>query len=191
MAALLVWQGVGVLGGGSYWLHYLVGLVPGLALGAALLVAAPGRLRWAARATVGYVAVAAVVGVAVLGLHPPPAERSSAVGRWLAVAARPTDTATVLYGQPNILEDAGLSSPYPQLWSLPVRVRDSSLSSLTSVLDGSEPPTWLVVDGGRDTWGVDPARAEVAVTEHYRMVDEVDGYRIYLLDGTDRVLPEG
>ena len=47
--ALLAWELFGVVAGGSYWLHYLIGLIPGLVLGVAHLDAQPGRLRTAAR----------------------------------------------------------------------------------------------------------------------------------------------
>ena len=44
-----------------------------------------------------------------------------------------TGTGTVAFGDPTLLEATGLSSPYENLWSLPVRVRDPHLSAFTSV----------------------------------------------------------
>jgi len=38
------------------------------------------------------------------------------------------------FGNPAILENAGMASPYPQLWSLPVRVLDPRLAEFTKVL---------------------------------------------------------
>ncbi len=189
VAAMLAWQMIGVLAGGSYWLHYLVGVIPGLALGSALSTHSTGLLGRLARLTVGYVATAAVVALVVSVMHPQAAARTTLVGQWLAGAAEPGDTGTVLYGAPNILQAAGVSSPYPELWSLPVRVRDPALTQLTAVLDGARAPTWLVVDGGLGSWGIDPTSAEVAVAEHYRLVDDVSGYRIFLHDGVARELP--
>ena len=64
--------------------------------------------------------------------------------------------AVVAFGAANILEATGLRSPYPDLWSLPVRVHDPDLADLTALLDGPDRPTWLVVAGASlGTWGVD------------------------------------
>ena len=61
--ALLGWEFLGVLGGGSYWLHYLLGLIPGLVLATAQLTPRRGWLAVAARAAVGYAALVALVTV--------------------------------------------------------------------------------------------------------------------------------
>lgn len=180
--ALLGWELFGVLAGGSYWLHYLLGLIPGLVLAVAQLTPRPGRLGVTARATVVYAALVALVtapGALIVG---PPTASDPPAAVWLEQHARPGDTATVLYGGPNILEVTGLSSPYPELWSLPVRVRDPHLAELRTVLDGEHPPTWLLASSyDLATWGVDARSADAAVAARYEPVDTVDGYTVYHL----------
>jgi len=188
-AGLLGWELAAIFAGGSYWLHYLVGIVPGVALGVALLAPGPDLLGALTRRAVLWTAVTGLV-TGFGGLLTPPGQpASTAVGEWLARAAAPHDTATVLYGQPNVLEVAGLSSPYPELWSLPIRVRDPELSVLTAVLRGPQAPDWLLVHGSLAGWGLDPSRAEQALAVRYHRVAVVRGYQVFLLDGVSRALP--
>ncbi|RYP82781.1 hypothetical protein EKO23_21060 [Nocardioides guangzhouensis] len=182
------WEVFTVAAGGSYWLHYLVALVPGLVLCGSLAAASPGRLRIAAGAALGYAALVATVALAVLLVHPVGQSKDGGVDTWLVAHARPGDTAVVAYGHPDILESTGMSSPYPGLWSLPVRVRDPRLTDLATVLAGSDRPTWVVTMRGPGTtslggWGIDPARAQSQLDAHYRSVAEVDGHLVYLERG--------
>lgn len=183
-AALLAWELFGVLAGGSYWLHYLVGLVPGLVLAAALVASREGALAVAARVIVSYAAVAAIVAAPLALVTAPPSLDVPAAASWLRRHARPGDTATLLYGAPNILQAAGLSSPYPELWSLPIRVRDPHLVQLEHVLRGPDAPTWLLASDDLRTWGVSSSGAYSAVTHRYRTAATVDGYTVYHLRTT-------
>ena len=179
-SALLAWEMFGVLAGGSYWLHYLVGLIPGLVLAVALLTTRAQAFGLVARAVVGYAAVVALLTApAALVARPPSQEVVPAAASWLHQHAHPGDTATILYGAPNILQAAGLSSPYPELWSLPVRVRDPHLTQLHKVLSGPEAPTWLLASHDLETWGVSSGPAYDEVTEHYLPTASVDGYTVY------------
>ena len=181
-SALLVWELFGVLAGGSYWLHYLVGLIPGLVLAVALLTTRMQVLGLAARAVVCYAAVVALLTApGALVARPPSHEALPAAASWLQQHAHPGDTATILYGAPNILQAAGLSSPYPELWSLPVRVRDPHLTQLETVLSGPDAPTWLLASHDLRTWGVSSGPAYDEVTEHYLPTATVDGYTVYHL----------
>lgn len=180
--ALLAWELFGVLAGGSYWLHYLVGLIPGLVLAAALVAPHPRLLGLAARAVISYaVVVAAVTAPGALVTRPPSHEALPAAATWLQQHARAGDTATILYGGANILQAAGLSSPYPELWSLPVRVRDPDLTQLQAVLDGPDAPTWLLASRDLSTWGVTPGPAFDEVMEHYVPAARVEGFTVYHL----------
>jgi hypothetical protein len=168
-AAVLVWEICAAAAGGSYWLHYLVGLVPGL-----VLVTATAPAGWVRRPAYGlvmtYAAVVAVAGVVTTALSPisTPAKDLD-VEQYLAAHAQPGDTGVIAFGDPVLLQAAGLSSPYPELWSLPVRVRDSRLTQLTQVLSGRSRPTWVVVDGDTlATWGVDPSLAQPVLDRDYR-----------------------
>jgi hypothetical protein len=178
--AVLAWELVAVALGGSYWLHYLIGTVPGLVL-AAVAVAAhrPARTRWVEMALTWSVLVglAATVGIAV---HERGVPTDVAVADYLRDHAQPGDTAVVGFGNPAILENAHLGSPYPELWSLPVRVRDPALTELTQILTGRDRPTWVVVNGATlATWGVDDTRAQPVLDREYQLVDTEGDYHVY------------
>ncbi len=101
---------------------------------------------------------------------------------WLEDHARPGDTATVLYGGPDILQAAGLTSRYPELWSLPVRVRDPRLAELRAVISGDQPPTWLLATSpDLSTWSIKSRSAAAVLAARYEPVDTVDGFTAYRL----------
>lgn len=171
-AAVVGWEAVAVVAGGSYWLHYLVGTVPGLVLCAAV-AARTGRVRRTALDVVlAYAASVAALGVVVTAMSPIGTPASDlAVERYLTAHSRPGDTGVVAFGDPVLLQAAHLSSPYPELWSLPVRVRDPRLEELAQVLRSADRPTWVVVDGDSlGTWGVDASRAQPVLEHDYRQV---------------------
>ena len=176
--AVLVWECVAVLGGGSYWLHYLMVLVPGL-----VLLAAVSGWPVDSRRSVGLAyACAAASTLCVIGwVAVFPIDRSEqAVASYLAARAETGDTAVVAFGVPSILESAGLDSPYPNLWSLPVRVHDPELHAFAAVLSGPERPTWLVISGmGLGSWGLDTSAAQPYIGLHYERIADVAGYRIF------------
>ena len=154
--AVLAWELTGVALGGSYWLHYLIGTVPGLVLAsAAVVVHHPTRTRWI-RMALTYGAIVSLTSTVGLALHDRDVPSDTAVATYLIAHQQQGDTGVVSFGNPAILENAHLSSPYPELWSLPVRVRDPLLSEFTQVLSGPDRPDWVVVNGATlATWGVD------------------------------------
>lgn len=176
--AVLAWELLVVLAGGSYWLHYLMGLVPGLVL---LTATAPGadRLLRAAYAVCAASTAAALCWVLVQPIDRP---EEPAIA-WLDAHVEPGDTGMVAFGGANILRETGLSSPYPDLWSLPVRVHDPELTRLTSLLSSADRPTWLVVAGASlGTWGVDAATADRVMDEHYSTATTAGDWTIYRSD---------
>ena len=184
--AVLAWEIFSVLAGGSYWLHYLICLVPGLVLCAALVGSGRGLSLALARTGVAYAAVVATVATAYLLVHPEVTGSERPVDSWLSAHARPGDTAFVAYGHPDILQSTGLSSPYSGLWSLPVRVNDPRLTQLAGVLAGPHRPTWVITTSDRRTealagWGIDPALAQRQLDAHYRPVADVAGHVVYLV----------
>jgi hypothetical protein len=178
--ALLLWEALVVICGGSYWLHYLLATVPGLVL---LVVATvrhrPERWRWTTGvlAYAGVTTVASVVALTVLGTGTP---ADAEVQRYLVAQKGAGDTAVVAFGDPALLRATGMSSPYPLVWSLPVRVRDPHLAGLTQVLQGPERPTWVVVDGASlATWGVDDSVAQPVLERRYELRRVIDDWYVY------------
>ncbi|GAW50974.1 MULTISPECIES: hypothetical protein [unclassified Nocardioides] len=178
--AVLAWELVGVALGGSYWLHYLIGTVPGLVLVAAALAAhRPARTRWVV-AALTYGTAVSLVATAGLAVHDRDVPPDAAVAAYLVAHEHPGDTGVVGFGNPAILENAHLTSPYPELWSLPVRVRDPHLAELTRILESSDRPSWVVVDGtSLATWGVDATAADPVLEREYQWVDTEGDLRIY------------
>lgn len=166
--------------GGSYWAHYLIQLIPATAIAAGLLA---GRIRPRLRYGIAGLAIATSVGsLAFTVIFPPDDGRDAhVVGDWLKQSGEATDTGVVAYGQPNVLGNAEMSSPYPYLWSLPVRTLDSDLSTLSATLTGPDRPTWFVDWSGIGSWGIsDPARLESVLDTRYRRVAEMCGRTIWL-----------
>jgi hypothetical protein len=122
---MVAWELCGVALGGSYWLHYLIATVPGLVLLVITTVRhRPECWRWTG-GVLAYAAVAAVAGVVALAVGGvPEPSHDLQVERYLADHAAAGDTGVVAFGDAAMLRGAGLRSPYPLIWSLPVRVRD-------------------------------------------------------------------
>lgn len=173
-----VWETVGVLVGGSYWLHYLTGTVPGsVLLLAAVLRARRVRLRWVL-GVLGYVAVTTLPATIITSQLVQAADDVQ-VARFLRDHARPGETGVVAFGHTNVFEGTGLRVPYDNLWSLPVRVRDPHLTEFTRVLR-EDRPTWLVVDGPRiDTWAVDARIANRVIARDYRRVTRIGDWYLF------------
>ncbi len=174
-----------VVAGGSYWKHYLVELVVPVAVLAGLLVA---RRQPGAR---GLVAVMALTSLVAWVVVTPGETRSvgSTVGRSVAAVARPHDTIVTVYGHADVTEASGLASPYPYLWSLPVKTLDPRLQRLDAVLRGRSAPTWLVTWGSVSSWGVSSVTTSRLVARRYHPVGRVLGRTVYLRDGLRRQAP--
>ncbi len=177
----------GIVLGGGYWPHYLVELAPPLALAAGIWAE---RLRGIRPVIVGAVVSTLVVSAGVLAHDlTTPISPTTAVGRWLHAVGRPGDTLTVLYGSENLQREARMSSPYPYLWALPLRVLDPHLDLLKGLLASRQAPTWVVVTGGVDKWGLDEdASARLVLTTHYHPVGVVCERHVWLRDGVQRTL---
>jgi hypothetical protein len=192
--AMVGWEVVGIIGGGSYWAHYLVGLLPG-----AVLVVAVTAMRGVRARRLGALALAFTVTSAVLsaGIQAGTArarearpEKTAVVGTWLGQASIAADTGTVLYGNADLLLTAHLPPGTDQLWSLPTRALDPRLLHLTQQLNGPHPPTWVVEWLPIDTWGLDPEhRVLGTLTMRYRVVATVCDVQVYLHRGVKRTLP--
>ena len=195
-AAVTAMLAVGLAGialGGSYWAHYLIGLVPALGLAVADLVATSSTARRWATGTVVVAVVSALVSTVAAeasSLAPTRATETS-VTHWLAAAATAGDTAVITYGHPHVIEAAGLAPAYPYLWSLPARTLDPGLTTLTDRVSGPDRPTWVVEWDSFDSWGLDSrGRLAAAVERGYVRVASVCGVDMFLRAGVRRDLPE-
>jgi hypothetical protein len=187
VAVTLVFETVSIASGGSYWPHYLIQLAPMLALAAGLWAPHARRVR----AAVAFVAASAIAATFVTVLSGASSRHTDAVvGTWLHDSRRQGDTATVLYGNAAVQQGSGMVSPYPQLWTLPMRTLDPHLTTLRSVLRGPSAPTWVVVTHKNlDTWRIDPnGRTRKVLAAHYHDVAQVCGRQVYLHDGVHRAL---
>jgi hypothetical protein len=183
---LLVWEVIGVVAGGSYWLHYLVGTVPGtvLVVSRGLAGGAPVR-RYVVALMIAATSLAAAGTATAVAATPSARHGAESVKDYLRTHALPGDTGVVAYGHAEFLEEAGLSSPYENLWSLPVRVRDPHLADLTAVLAGPDRPTWVVTRAeGLVGWGIDARAAEPVLDREYVVVRDIGDWRILHVSGS-------
>jgi hypothetical protein len=184
VGATLLLEIASVASGGSYWPHYLIQVAPMLALAAGLWAPTTQQVR----AVVAFVvasSVAATSSIVLSGASSP--HGAEVVGAWLRDSGRRGDTATMLYGNADAQQASGMTSPYPQLWTLPMRTLDPHLATLRAVLTGRHAPTWVVVWRHLDPWGIDAhGRTQRVLDTHYRPVARVCGHQVYLRDGVDR-----
>ena len=131
------------------------------------------------------VVASAVVAVVVSLTHPAPAPGNT-VGRALASSARPGDTVLSAFGDADIPRIAGMSSPYPYLWSLPSRTLDPNMALLRNVLAGPEAPTWIVVRGSHTMERLAHAGVQPMIQGRYRVVATICGREVYLLRDVTR-----
>jgi len=190
VAATVAVELASVVAGENFWDHYLIALIPTVALIAGLSVngRVPGAV-WTRRLVV-LAAIMTALGsplAAVSAAHTPSAAYTT--GRWVAVSAHSDDTLVVPFTHANVIDDSGLKPGYPYAWSLPVRTLDPRLDLLTSTLTGPDAPTWVVRWDSSDSWGLDPDhRVDAALHAHYRPVARICGHAVWLHDGANRQL---
>lgn len=182
---------LGVLGGGSYWNHYLIELVPVAAVGAA--IALPWARPSARRATAGALAALAAGGAVLGGALQPYAGaevRARTVGQAVHAAARPGDTVWVRWAQANVLYYAGLPSPYPYAWSLMLQTVPSAQARVRAMLRSPQRPTWIVAWEQDTSYGLDRSGGIARlVAREYRPAATVCGHTVLLERGAHRTLP--
>lgn len=181
---------VGALAGESFWPHYLIGMIPMVALATGLGArrSSPGR-RWTRRLAVLAVATTAVASPVAAVVAATGSSEAWTTGRWVAASARAGDSLVVPLTHANVIEASGLTPVYPYAWSLPARTLDPDLALLASTLAGPAAPTWVVRWDPAHTWGLDPAgRVDAALVAHYRPVAVVCGHTVWLHDGVHRSL---
>ncbi len=191
LAVAVLVELAGVAAGGNYWAHYLLALVPTVALAAGLgAVRRTGRAAWTRGLVVVAVVATAVASPAAAWHASHVTDRAWVTGRWLAAAAQPRDSVVVPFTHANVIGTSGLLPAYPYAWSLPLRTLDPRLRLLTRTLDSPTAPTWVVRWDAPHTWGLDPHdTVDRALERHYRPVATVCGHVVWLHDGVYRRLP--
>lgn len=189
LVGLLTFDTVSVLLGGNYWSHYLMQLVTPAAILTGVLISRlsashPHRMR--ALALVIVIAAVSSWGAALPGAASSSSQR---LGRTIHAASRPGDTIITVYGHSDVSQTSGLASPYPYLWSLPLKTLDPHLHLLDHVLTGPHAPTWFVSYARLSSWGVDSAPTVQLVRQHYHRVAVIEGHTVYLRDGLSRATP--
>ena len=185
---------LGVVFSGSFWAPYLFVLVPPLSLALAALVAHDHLGLSRHRVSPAVVAVVATSSVLSLVAW----TAAWAVGRVPGVvrpgaanaaAARAGDRVLVYGGRADIQWASRAESPYPYLWSLPMRTLDPDLEELRRVLTGSNPPTWFVEATHITAWSELGTRPiERSLISKYEFVRTACGrYRIYHLNSVDPI----
>lgn len=190
IAATAAVEAFGVLAGENFWPHYLIALIPMVALAAGLSVhrRVPGW-RWTRRLIVVAATATALVSPIAAVIAATGSSETYTTGRWVAASARPGDTLVVPFTHANVIDASQLKPGYPYAWSLPARTLDPNLTLLTSTLTSPGAPTWVVRWDDSHTWGLDTDNlVDAALDAHYRAVAVVCGHTVWLHDGIDRPL---
>lgn len=188
VVAMIAFDVVALALGGSFWQDYAFGLVPGTLVAVALLA-----VRWRERLVPLMVAstVVCLVGWGVWNLAGQQEFDEHDTGVALEAVAEPGDTLAVFGGRADLQLESGLPSPYPYLWSLPMRALDPDLTTFRAMVNGPDAPTWLVEWWPFDTWTSDGEALESEVRQRYvEHGTGCGGRTIWLLKGVDRAVPE-
>lgn len=190
---------VGILGGGNFASHYLIGLVPTISVCTGVMIAnwRHGHHVWGLR----WVRLTSVVIVASSLISSPVAAVADhidtsavqVIGDWVRTASNPRDTIAVPFSNSPVIEIARLRPAYPYNWVLLVRTRDLRLTQFIETLNGPHAPTWVIQWDLPSEVGLrPPAPILFTLRKHYRLLGELCGKNIWLLDGhTSRVpLPQ-
>ena len=165
--------------GGSYWLHYLMGLVPGVVLFAAAFAQRPAPVTRSIGISLTLAGVSSAAALGWVAAHPIDRPEEPAIA-YLDGHASQGDSAVVVLGAANVIRDADLHAPYPYLWSLPARVRDADLADLEGVLRSDDRPSWVLVAGSSvDDWGLDFTGVQALLDTDYEKVSTAGKFTIY------------
>ncbi|MCD6641182.1 MAG: hypothetical protein LT071_14890 [Nocardioides sp.] len=197
ITAMLAFDTLGVALSGSYWTPYLFVPIPTLVMAMACVLVRDQEvmhLRTVTRATRVLISLAVVSTVLSLAgwlgtwaEGRVPVERRT--GEAIAAASPPGSSLLVYGGRADIQFYSGQGSPYPHLWSLPMRTLDPELDDLQAVLTGADPPTWFVEAARLDAWselGTRPVERSL-LRKYEFVVTACDRYRIFRLNSVDPV----
>lgn len=188
--ALVLWPlaaAIGVLGGGSYWHHYLIELIGPVCAGLALL-----SVRWRVPSPAIAFACAGAAGTFTLsaaasGIPARYELRSDAIARFVRDSARPGDSVYALYAAANTVAATGLPSPFPYEWSLMMRAAPRAQATLRALLASAQRPTWIMQWQRTTRWGLDrDGRTHALLRANYRLVGRICGKPIWLARSAGR-----
>ena len=190
VVAMLALDTAGIVLGGSYWTPYLVALVPAAVLSVALVLVS-GSLVRLLKTSVVLAAVSSALVLTYFGYTHLTGRSESThatyTGQAVGEVADPDDTIVVLYGVPETVRASGLDSPYPYLWSLPIRTLDPELALLRATVQGDDAPEWIVQKSGLNAWGLDDRhQLRNLLRSRYVVSGRVCGSRVWLLETAQR-----
>jgi hypothetical protein len=190
LLAMLFTALLGVVGGGQYWIHYALGLVPTASLLAAYAVGRVAAPRLVGARVASCVVITGWHVVKAMGDRQPDDETwVGGTTVWLDQVKRPDDRMVVLYGQAGLYESARIPPAYAYMWTLPMRVLDPDLADLRTLLSGPDAPTFVLAPTPLNAWNIDPEyRVLRTLSHHYRAVALVCGSPVYLHNGIDRTI---
>lgn len=186
---------LGILGGGNFASHYLVGLVPTISVCTGVMIAnwRHGHhvwgLRWVRLTSVVIVASSLISSpVAAVAEHAD-TNAVQVIGDWVRTAANPDDSIAVPFSNSPVIQISHLRPAYPYNWVLLVRTRDLRLAQFIETLNGPHRPTWVVEwDLPSEVALKPPAPIRFTLRKHYQLLGELCGKNVWLLNGrTSRV----
>ena len=186
-ATLTAWELAAALAGGSYWSHYLIGLIPGMALLVAVALRAPGPgSRLLIVAVLAYAGVSTSAAWSSRPGSPTTPTGDQVAATYVRDHARSGDSVVVAFGHADIVEDTGLGSPYPYLWTLPAFVKDPQLTALDRLLVSPAAPEWFVAGGELSQWGRPGAMLQRTVDRRYTAVLRTQRWTVLQRDPQQR-----
>jgi 4-amino-4-deoxy-L-arabinose transferase-like glycosyltransferase len=189
---LLLFGLAAITAGGSFWPPYLLQLAPASVLAAGVLAPLSSAAgSWMRRCSRMVVAAAAVGTVASVVVHAtvPHVWYSQRIGEWLVASKAAGDTGFVAYGLPSVLESADMPSPYPYVWSVPMRTYDPEQTRLRATLAGPRAPSWIVQATDLNAWHIDDgSELRDLIRDRYRIVATICGHRVWLRQDLTREL---
>jgi len=172
----------GIVGGGQYFPHYFIQIIPVLSILAGCAIARAQR-RYLTHFTIYALVLLGVLnlgfGMALAKAHPPQVT-GLAITRFLHANATQGDSLYVLYARANVLYYAGMPSPYPYNWSLMDRAIADAEPRLRSMLvSPARRPTWIVEWQTPTSLGLDRSGETTALlARNYVAVGGICGKRV-------------
>lgn len=153
-AVWLATSWVGVIGGGYFWTHYMIGPVPVMVVtSVAGIRAIDARLRLHINSTRpihllligGFLTIHAVSSIVSMHLTgPSQQEPAVSAGRFVREHAHRDDTVFVMYARANAAYYSTLRPAFPFQWSLMYRTLPNMDQRVEHMLRSRHPPTWII-----------------------------------------------